>query len=275
MGACILCGKSAGFFYALHKNCYQHYQTVVTGLVELLEQQLATQPLANVCARMRTQVDALEFTAEASQRCYVKALEQYAALPKQPLQALPVTANWLACIQMLALDEHMFVDPTLVQRQRNLPALRSLQAGQLPQFEATEQVAPATLESQETIWWVFRSGDLEQKNPAQKNWSIVAQLIDNLRPSKVNLVSQSLAQGTLWLTDMAIHIVPEQGVSAHNSVRIDYADIYSCTPASGGVSVQLKHSTAVAQALHCEDGRLLYQFILEGLKRREFGRKQI
>ncbi len=263
MGACVLCGKSAGFFYALHKNCYQRYQAVVTSMVELLEQQLATtHQLDSICAQMCAQVDALNFTSEASQRCHVKALEKFAGLPTQPLKHMAVAENWLALMTMLALDESLFVDPHLVQRQRNLPALRSLQAGQLPQFEHNKQAFPGTLMQQEVIWWQFKNCDLGQKKPQQRDWSIVSQLIDNLRPSKSNLVEQSLAQGSLWLTNVAIYIVSEQDL-----VTIEYTDIYSCTPASGGVSLQLKQRSSVAQSLYCEDGRLLYQFILEALKR--------
>ena len=262
MAACILCSKSAGFFYALHKNCYQRYQAVINHLVELLQDQLADQSLHTLSTHMRAQVDALAFTPEASQRCYVKALEQYAGLATQPLKQVTLSERWLALISMLAVDEDLFVDPHLVKRQRNLPALRSLQAGQLPQCVHTRQSCPASLAPQEQVWWCFKQAHLAQKKPQQKDWSIVSQLIDNLRPRHANLVTQSVAQGALWLTNLAAYIETEQDL-----VRIDYADIYSCTPASGGVSLQLKHSATLAQSLVCEDGRLLYQFLLMALKR--------
>jgi hypothetical protein len=119
---------------------------------------------------------------------------------------------------------------------------------------------PGTLDAGEELWWMFAQGEIKQKQAQQKQWSVVTQIIDNLRPGKSSFVTQSLASGALWLSNKRIYCAFDNDLSS-----IDYREIYSCTPAQNGVSLQIQQSTALAKTYQCEDGRLLYQFILNGI----------
>ena len=260
MGACILCGKSAGFFYALHKDCYAAYQAAQKDLLQRLSRQLEHGDIATLASQMQAHVEPLGFDIEARQRCFIKALEDYVEQQPSAFKNDQTIQHWLDLITHLQLDERLFVDPYLISQQRNLPALRALQAGQQPSCNQNSLAFPGTLESDETLWWRFTQGEIKQKQAQQKQWSVVTQIIDNLRPGKANFVTQSLASGTLWLSNKRIYCELDDGLTS-----TDYREIYSCTPARNGVSIQLQQSSALPKNYECEDGRLLYQFVLNGL----------
>jgi hypothetical protein len=237
MGACILCGKSAGFFYALHKECYASYQGAQKDLLECLSKGLQKSDILSLASKMRAHVEPLGFHSEARQRCYIKALEAYVEQQPSAFKNDQTLHYWLELITHLQLDESLFVDPHLISQQRNLP-----------------------LDAGEELWWMFAQGEIKQKQAQQKQWSVVTQIIDNLRPGKSSFVTQSLASGALWLSNKRIYCAFDNDLSS-----IDYREIYSCTPAQNGVSLQIQQSTALAKTYQCEDGRLLYQFILNGI----------
>jgi len=107
---------------------------------------------------------------------------------------------------------------------------------------------------------MFAQGEIQQKQVQQKQWSVVTQIIDNLRPKKSSVVTQSLATCSLWLSNKKIYFDLDSELSF-----IDYREIYSCTPAQNGVTLQTQDRSALARTYQCEDGRLLYQFILNGI----------
>ncbi len=260
MGACILCGKSAGFFYALHKECYASYQGAQKDLLECLSKGLQKGDILSLASKMRAHVEPLGFHSEARQRCYIKALEAYVEQQPSAFKNDQTLHYWLELITHLQLDESLFVDPHLISQQRNLPVLRALQAGQQPACNQNSLAFPGTLDAGEELWWMFAQGEIKQKQAQQKQWSVVTQIIDNLRPGKSSFVTQSLASGALWLSNKRIYCAFDNDLSS-----IDYREIYSCTPAQNGVSLQIQQSTALAKTYQCEDGRLLYQFILNGI----------
>lgn len=260
MGACILCGKSAGFFYALHKECYASYQGAQKDVLECISRHLQKGDISSLASQMRAHVEPLGFHSEARQRCYIKALEAYVEQQPSAFKNDQTLQYWLELITHLQLDESLFVDPYLISQQRNLPVLRALQAGQQPACNQNGLAFPGTLDADEELWWMFAQGEIKQKQAQQKQWSVVTQIIDNLRPGKSSFVTQSLASGALWVSNKRIYCAFEDDLSS-----IDYREIYSCTPAQNGVSLQIQQSSALAKTYQCEDGRLLYQFILNGI----------
>lgn len=260
MGACVLCGKSAGFFYALHKECYAAYQNAQKDLLESLRAQLSKGDITALAHQMQVSLEPLNFTSEARQRCLIKALEEYAQQQVGAFKDDQTIQYWLDLIAELRLDESLFVNPYLIAQQRNLPILRALQAGQHPVCNQNAIAFPGTLDADEELWWMFAQGEIQQKQAQQKQWSVVTQIIDNLRPKKSSLFTQSLATGSLWLSNKRIYFDMDSDLSF-----VDYREIYSCTPAQNGVTLQTQQSSALARTYQCEDGRLLYQFILNGI----------
>lgn len=260
MGACVLCGKSAGFFYALHKECYAAYQNAQKDLYKCLSAQLAKGETSALAKQMQAHLEPLGFTHEARHRCLIKSLEEYAQQQSNAFKHDQTVQYWLDLITYLQLEERLFVNPYLITQQRNLPVLRALQAGQQPACNQNNIAFPGTLEVDEELWWMFTQAEIQQKQAQQKQWSVVTQIIDNLRPKKSSFVTQSLATGSLWLSNKKIYFDGDSDLSS-----IDYREIYSCTPAQNGVSLQTQQSSALAKTYQCEDGRLLYQFILNGI----------
>ena len=260
MGACVLCGKSAGFFYALHKECYAAYQTAQKDLHECLSAQLSNGETSALAKQMQAHLEPLSFTQEARQRCLIKSLEEYAQQQSSAFKNDQTVQYWLNLIADLQLDESLFANPYLIDQQRNLPVLRALQAGQQPACNQNNIAFPGTLDVDEELWWMFAQGEIQQKQVQQKQWSVVTQIIDNLRPKKSSVVTQSLATCSLWLSNKKIYFDLDSELSF-----IDYREIYSCTPAQNGVTLQTQDRSALARTYQCEDGRLLYQFILNGI----------
>jgi hypothetical protein len=260
MGACVLCGKSAGLLHSLHKNCYQQYHAETELLVDNLANQLNTSAAEQLAANITIQVESLPFVTEARARTLVRALELFA---KKHLHSKPGMQKyadaWPSLLACLELDKDLFIDPKFLSRQQNLAALSALSQGVLPACNVGENAL--LLAENETLWWRFDEAGLGQLLPPseEKKWSVATQLIDNLLPKKQKRVvsnDQDYGSWVLSVTNQRLLFI----CNAENQM-IRHQDIYSVTPVDGGVKVQCKQQKAMPQFVRCEDERLLYLLI--------------
>ena len=265
MGACILCGKSAGFFYSLHKDCFAKYQTSEESLLNILSNQLGIGAAGNIASQLQEYIEELGFTDEAAQRTLIRALEKFSA---SQLETLPEKKfqDWLTLLGKLALDESLFINTHFVQQQLNYPLVRDLRADILPTSNANHTNFSVEMSQGEEMWWCFSSSHVETLRPkhAQKKWSVLTQIVNNTLPAKKKnlLETEELGKGKIWLTNHCIYYESEEGVQS-----FAYKSIKAFTPVKNGVRLQLEELNSRPQTLYCEDGRLLFEFIRFALKR--------
>ena len=102
MGACILCGKSAGLFYSLHKNCYQLYQSSLAPIINTLDSCVSIEPATDLAQQLHAHVEQFEFTAEAKQRILVRALEAFSKQAfSQEITMRRSSSAWVSLLEIL------------------------------------------------------------------------------------------------------------------------------------------------------------------------------
>lgn len=261
MGACVLCGKSAGLFYSLHKNCYQQFQSSSEPIVRLLNSELESQPVAELAPRLQAMVQQLDFVEQARQRSLVRALEIFA---KQKFENEPysieASAAWVKILHHLEVDATLFLNSNFITEQQSLPLLAALRAGDLPTCNCDAAQFPSELQENENLWWRFSEVHLDQLQPKQskRRWSIALQILQGSLPRKPKraVAFKELGTGTLWLTNQFLHFEKEQEV-----ISVAYREIYAITPELDGVTLQSKELQARPQSYRCQESRLLYQFL--------------
>jgi hypothetical protein len=261
MGACILCGKSAGIFYSLHKKCFEKYNAsdqiiadhLITGLGK-------TEPakLANIIIAEITQCG---FATEAKQRTLNRSLEYFS---KQHIEKNKTISfdilSWVEVLNELAPNESLFVNKHFVYQQQNLLAMQALRRQQLPESNSNSTNFSISLRENEQLWWCFNKASLEQLKPIsnKRQWSVIMQIAEGLLPkkNKQSLKRENFGEGKLLITNQRVYFERDE-----KAVFTEYQDIYSCTPVSDGVRLQSRELTAITHTYYCEDGRLLYGLI--------------
>lgn len=260
MGACLLCGKSAGFLHSLHKNCYQQYHTETELLVDRVATELNALPAEQLATNINHKVESLPFVTEARARTLVRALELFTEKHLRSKSGMQKYADsWPNLLAHLQPDKTLFIDPAFLSRQQNLAALSALSQGMLPNCNVGENAL--ILAENETLWWRFDDAGIGQLPVplAEKKWSVANQLIDNLMPKKQKRVARSNQDYGTWILSVTNQRL--LFISNNEDQSISHRDIYSVTPIEGGIKVQCKQQKAMPQFVRCEDERLLYLLI--------------
>ena len=261
MGACILCGKSAGLFYSLHKTCFEKYNASEQLIAEQLLEGLGRVESIQLASKIKSEIASYKFAAEAQQRTLIRSLEYFA---KQHIENSKNTSfdiiSWIDVLHDLAVDESLFVNKHFVYQQQNLPALHALQRQELPESNANPSNFSIKLQENEQLWWCFNKGSLEKLKPVKqkRQWSVIMQLAESILPKKTAqpLERDSFGEGKILITSQRVCFETDE-----DTVFIQFVDLYSCTPVSDGVRLQSRQLTSTPYTYYCEDGRLLYGFI--------------
>lgn len=261
MGACLLCGKSAGLFYSLHKNCYQQFQSTKAPIIELLAAKLEREPVDHLAQQLLEIVQQFNFVEEAQQRALVQAIETFA---QQEFEREDYAANtsiaWVEFLDHIAIDKTLFLNTNFIVEQQCLPVLAILRAGKLPLCNCNVMQFPLELQANESLWWCFSNVRMDQLQPqlTKRKWSVAVRILENTLPAKPkrSVVKEELGTGKLWLTNQHLHFEYQAGI-----VSIAHQEISAMTPEFDGVTLQRKELQTRPQTFRCEDGRLLYQFL--------------
>ncbi len=264
MGACILCGKSAGLFYSLHKDCFAKYNNSSQVIAEHLFEGLENAESDQLANSITNEIASYQFAEEAQQRTLNRALEYFS---KHYLEnnVFSNINSWLALLNELSPAEVLFVNKYFLTQQQNLPAIGCLQSGQLPESNCNPANYSIDLRKTEQLWWCFNESSLEQLKPVEnkRQWSVVMHLAENLlrKKNKQSLEKQNLGEGKILLTNQRIFF--DRGEEMQFT---EYREIHSYTPVNNGVRLQSVQPQAVPDTYYCEDGRLLYAFIKHAQK---------
>ena len=266
MGACILCGKSAGLFYSLHKNCFEKYNTSDQIIADHLIAGLGKAESAQLANTITSEIAEYEFAPEAQKRTLNRSLEYFSKhhIEKNNNTTFDIL-SWVEVLDELAPDESLFMNKHFIVQQQNLSALYALQNLQLPEGNCNPANFSMMLRENEQLWWCFNKGSIEQLKPAKskRQWSVVMHLAESLlsKKNKQSLERESLGEGKLLITNQRVCFEKDGEVEF-----TEYQDIYSCTPISDGIRLQPKQLNAISRSYFCEDGRLLYSFIKHAQK---------
>ena len=262
MGVCVLCGKSAGLFYSLHKKCYQRFQSSADPIVNLLASKLGDEPVSQLAQQLHEQIHSFEFVGEAQQRTLVRGLEAFSSQEFERKENITVSIPaWLELLEYLAIDESLFINPSFIAQQKMLPGVQSLHAGQLPARNCSTDQFPGEMQLKEELLWHFSQVRYEQLQPqAQKRqWSVIGQILSSALPNKRKqsvLQRQEIGQGELWLSNQRMCFVGER-----EFISIDLGNIQTITPEYSGVTLQFRELATMSQTFRCEQGQLLYHFL--------------
>ena len=262
MGACILCGKSAGLFYALHKDCFNKYDNSNNHISRILESGLGNKSAQNIAEQIWQHINEHSFTLEASRRTLNRSLEHFSkyTIEKSHLQNFDISA-WLELLDCLSLEESLFINTNFIVQQQNLPAVLALSNNSFPESNSNPANFSIELNPDEQLWWCFDGAYLEQilTTNSERQWSVVMQIVENFRIRKKQKNATKVEKsdkGKLLLTNQRIYF--ENG---RECISASHEDIFSCTPIAGGVKIQTSESKALPQNYICEDGRLLFLFL--------------
>jgi len=262
MAACILCGKSAGLFYSLHKNCYRQYDDSRRNIAQSIAKELGRLPSDVLADKIQQSIARCGFVEEAHNRTINRALEFYASNFLETNQPSPFLVQaWTALLEKLSPDASVFINQNFLIQQYNLHALQQLKNRQLPECNCHPANYSIQLRKQEVLWWCFDKSEIQEdvteQNP--QSWSVTMHLLDSLlkKNSKQVVNRSSLGSGKLLLTNQRIYFEGEDLTPS----ELEYPHIYSLTPVKEGIRIQPKHATSVALTYLCEDARLLFEFI--------------
>ena len=261
MGACILCGKSAGLFYSLHKNCYSRYQSAVQPIVDSLDEKLAIEPVSALAQNLITHVEQLGFRDEAKKRTLVRGLEQFSeSATGRCLKSESACRNWLQLLDELNLNPTLFLQDSFLETQQSLLPIAKLHAGSIPVANCQSKEFCDLLSHDEQVLWRFPQMSLMQNQPRNNNakYSVALQLIRQVIPEKKRggLQQQNIWQGELWLTTQRLAYIRDA-----EPVSIYLSEIYAITPECNGVTLQLCGKEARPHRFSGAQGNLLYFFI--------------
>ncbi len=261
MGACILCGKSAGLFYSLHKNCFEQYNASDQIIANHLIDGLGKVESAQLASTITSEVAKCEFSAEAQQRTLNRSLEYFSKHYIENNKSASIDIpHWIEVLRELSPNETLFVNKHFIFQQQNLLAMQELHSQRLPESNCNSANFSISLRENEQLWWCFNNSSLEQVKPIKNKhqWSVIRQVVESLMPKKdkQSLELENFGDGKLLITNKRMCFDKDEEV-----VFTEYKDIYSCTPTSGGILLQSRELSAIPRRYYCEDGRLLYGFI--------------
>lgn len=261
MGACILCGKSAGLFYSLHKACFEKYTASDKVICKHLYEGLGKVEPSVLAQKVQEQVASYGFKAEAHQRTLNRALEFFPKRYIEKQEDLTFSiSSWIEVLRILSPEEALCVNPNFISQQENLLAIRLLQQNMLPESNCNPTNFSISLREGEELWWCFNNSYVEQLTPTinKRQWSVVMQIVEGMLPRKPKraLERKNLGEGKILLTNQRLCFESDDQVA-----EMEYRTIYSCTPVGDGICLQSNELKAIPQTYVCGDGRLLYSFV--------------
>ena len=258
MARCVLCGRSAGLFYALHKACYAKHQGLSEQLCETIAHEIERQSAADLASALQQSLLQHNFLVEPAKRALVRALEKYAEQQISSDSSSTHLQAWSALLLALALPEKLFLTPNFVSQQTALLGLKSFKQGQMPALNVPVERFPEELSEAEELLYCFPEATLVHAQEERAKWSLAGQLfrglLGNRTHSSVQQQQQTMVE--LWISNQGLYLRAEK-----QSIDIRFEQIFSLTPQPNGVMIQSQQADAKPVVLQDANGRLLYSFL--------------
>lgn len=261
MGKCIVCNKSAGPFYSLHKACYQVYQDTRGNLRQIfsesIESAMTAEELAGALHDCRP---ASPFSPHQFKNLIVRTWQEQATQVIKNTSPNDRHANCLLAVASVLAIEDKDVEPYLFQRLANIQHLTRINQGQ-PALKVFKTVNnEIELESDESVIWVFEDVFKEERqHPAEdKQWNVFRSILNGLFNKSRYKESEvkTEATGALTITNRNLYYATEK-----ETVKICLTDIYAITPMKEGVRIQTTQRNATPDTYITGDGRFTYALL--------------
>lgn len=261
MAKCIVCSKSAGPFYSLHKACHSVYRNTEACLQDKLSTFSSSQfDNENVTSEIQACQPTSNFSAKIFKKLFIKAWSTQASDCVKS-SSLQVTAakKLLSLAEAFDLkDEEL--EPFLMQRVQNIEYLDRLQKNQVIEKQFENIPESIQLSDSETIIWRFAEADRSEpiRDSQEKQWTVLRSVMNNmiLRSRYKQLPSKTENAGVLVVTNKALYY------SNNNKLtKTKLSDIHSITPMKNGVRVQATTNGATPDTYVTGDGRFTYSLL--------------
>ncbi len=259
MARCVLCGRSAGLFYRLHKACYAEHQALSEQLYKTLSDQIERQSADDLASVLQQSLLRHNFLVEPAKRALVRALEKYAEQQLSSDSPSSLLQAWSDLLLVLALPDKLFLTPNFVSQQTALLGLKSLSQDQIPALNIPADRFTEELAEGEELLYYFPQTSLLHTQEQSAQWSLARQLFRGLLGNRTHSAVQAKQQATieLWVSNQCLYLRGEK----QHSIDIKFEHIFSLTPQSNGVMIQSRLADAKPVILQDVNGRLLYGFL--------------
>ena len=261
MGKCIVCSKSAGPFYSLHKACYKIYQNTR----ECLEQTLSK------CIRSDVHGDELIDSLHSCKPPSNFSLSLFESLIKRAwqdqskavLKGKPLNskhANYLLAVAPQLEIEDKDVEPYLFSKLANLEHLICINQDKAVSINSSALNDKIDLIDDESLLWVFEDTlKVEQlRYSEEKQWTVLQSIINNLfsKSRYKELAVKTEAAGNFAITNQHYHYITKE-----KTISVRITDIYSITPMKDGVRIQTTQRNTTSNTYLTGDGRFTYALL--------------
>ncbi len=261
MGKCVVCNKSAGPFYSLHKACYPVYEDAIQCLQQTFSDAVKS---AIGQSRIKEAIYACRpssaFSLNLFETLTRRVWQEQATRLVKSKSLNPEYANTLLDIAKSLGLEDRDVTPYLFLRLSNIEHLACIQQGRVPSKSFPVAQDKMNMESTESLIWMFEGvREVGQKRHVEHSkWSLLQSILNNLfRKSRYReRIVEVQAQGSLTITDQNIYYVSEQGTT-----KLGLADIYAITPLADGVRIQPVYKDSTSSTYITGDGRFTYALL--------------
>ncbi len=263
MARCVLCGRSAGLFYRLHKGCYAEHQALSEQLYKTLSDQIGRQSADDLASALQRSLLRHNFLVEPAKRALVRALEKYAEQQLNSESPNAVLQAWSDLLLALALPEKLFLTPNFVSQQTALLGLKSLSQEQMPALNIPADRFTEELAEGEELLYYFPQASLQHTQVQTAQWSLARQFFRGLLGNRTQSAVQTKQQTAidLWVSNQCLYVRGEK-----QRLDIKFEHIFSLTPQPDGVMIQSRLADAKPVILQDVNGRLLYGFLKQVAK---------
>ncbi len=259
MGKCIVCNKSAGPFYSLHKACLPVYQNTQQSLKTKLSSYLDSDEESSI-ADLKACRPSEGFSEYHFKQICIKAWQEHARhVVSQASLNVPVAKKLLNIANEFEIYKNE-TEPYLISRLMNFEYLQALQNDQSIEFHSNFDMTAIELNEGEYAIWQFDEIDKSEQHQysQQKSWTLFSSLLDNLfmksryKPLDVKLEKS----GKLLITNQALHYLLDNSVK-----ETKFSDIHSVTPMKHGIRIQAAIRNATPDTYITGDGRFTYALL--------------
>lgn len=258
MAKCIVCAKSAGPFYSLHKPCYKIYEDTK----ECLNKTFINCISSGYCDEKL--IDTLQICkprTQFSNALFESLLKRtWENQSKEVLKTKSLNSKHAA--YMLAISSELGigeedVEPYLFYKLSNLEYLISIYENKPFSDINSKWSDEIVLEDGESLLWIFEDTmKLEQQRySGQKEWTVFQSIIDNLfsKSQYKELAVKVDASGNLIITNKHYYYK-----SKEEFTKVAFDEINSITPMKNGVCIQTAHRDSMPTTYETGDGRFTY-----------------
>jgi hypothetical protein len=256
---CIVCNKSAGPFYALHKACLPVYRDTQKCVREKLTKFIASDSKISDEDILSCRPSP-RFSEHHFKKICVQAWQDEAKrVASNTSLDISSAKNLLKIAEALKITGKD-TEPYLFSRLTHVEYLAALQNNQPVKMKIEKVPDLMELESNEYVIWEFKDTEKteQEKFSQQKEWTILSSVLDNLlMRSRYKELDQKIEEaGNLFVTNQSLYYQVKDSVT-----QTKFTDIHSITPLKNGVRVQPHLRDAMPETYITGDGRFTYALL--------------